>query len=551
MYEDLKSYGYNLFDKNDKFYTDICTPYKSQNGTDVLLSDRFNDIYKSNELGCQDNCEYSDYSIESEYLKCECNVVDQSEIELEEPEKLSAKSIAKSFINVLKYSNYKVLKCSKLVFSKKSFSENIGSILTILYLLGYLSSFILFCYKRMNDLNTEIQKVYEDKISEELNNDNNINNNVVIFHKDNILNTNNDNKSSTSNINHNEKLSKKKTIEMHPNEYNLKTSNKNIKGNFPPKKEIILKKPLYKKKQKEKVKLFGDYIKDYLIKENKGSLSYKDLNSNSQQIVHIINQEKGIVKEKLGKKLNLSVKKEKAVKEEKKIIFNYDDYELNNLEYLEAIEYDKRTFIKIYWSLLKREHLIIFTFFAWNDFNIFSIKLSKFFHAICTDMVFNVFFFSDESMHNLYQSGGVYNFVEQFFQMVISTIVSQLLQIFLNYLSMTDVHYYTIKSLDKNNLTKEKILSIIKCIKYKLIIFHVMAFLLFLFYWYVVTAFCAVYVNTQRIFITNSLLSFFMGLIYPFGIYLIPTGLRYISLKATSKKNLKIIYFLSNIIPFF
>ena len=131
MYEDLKSYGYNLFDKNDKFYTDICTPYKSQNGTDVLLSDRFNDIYKSNELGCQDNCEYSDYSIESEYLKCECNVVDQSKIELEEPEKLSAKSIAKSFINVLKYSNYKVLKCSKLVFSKKSFSENIGSMVTL------------------------------------------------------------------------------------------------------------------------------------------------------------------------------------------------------------------------------------------------------------------------------------------------------------------------------------------------------------------------------------------------------------------------------------
>ena len=40
LYDDLKAQGYNLFDKNDKFYTDICTPYKSPNGTDVLLSDR-------------------------------------------------------------------------------------------------------------------------------------------------------------------------------------------------------------------------------------------------------------------------------------------------------------------------------------------------------------------------------------------------------------------------------------------------------------------------------------------------------------------------------
>ena len=166
-------------------------------------------------------------------------------------------------------------------------------------------------------------------------------------------------------------------------------------------------------------------------------------------------------------------------------------------------------------------------------------------------MVLNVFFFSDESMHNIYQSGGVYNFFEQLFQMVISTIVSQLLQIFLNYLTMTDIHYYMIKSLEKKNINKQKILSIMNCIKYKINIFYIFALLLFVFYWYVVSAFCAVYVNTQRIFITNSILSFVLGLIYPFGIYFIPTGLRYISLMPKKKKNLKCFYFLSNIIPFF
>ena len=41
---------------------------------------------------------------------------------------------------------------------------------------------------------------------------------------------------------------------------------------------------------------------------------------------------------------------------------SYDYYELNNLEYLEAKKHDKRNCFKIYWSFLKREHSIIFTF---------------------------------------------------------------------------------------------------------------------------------------------------------------------------------------------
>ena len=67
LYKDLKSKGFNLFDKNDKFYTDICTPYKSKNETDILLSDRYNDFYKPNELKCQKNCEYSNFDIESKF----------------------------------------------------------------------------------------------------------------------------------------------------------------------------------------------------------------------------------------------------------------------------------------------------------------------------------------------------------------------------------------------------------------------------------------------------------------------------------------------------
>ena len=42
-----------------------------------------------------------------------------------------------------------------------------------------------------------------------------------------------------------------------------------------------------------------------------------------------------------------------------------------------------------------------------------------------------------------------------------------------------------------------------------------------------------------------------MGLVYPFALYLAPTALRLISLKAKKNKNLKFLYSLSDKVPFF
>ena len=43
-------------------------------------------------------------------------------------------------------------------------------------------------------------------------------------------------------------------------------------------------------------------------------------------------------------------------------------YELNELDYDEAYELDKRGFCKTYWSILLREHVFIFTFITSNDY---------------------------------------------------------------------------------------------------------------------------------------------------------------------------------------
>ena len=73
---------------------------------------------------------------------------------------------------------------------------------------------------------------------------------------------------------------------------------------------------------------------------------------------------------------------------------------------------------------------------------------------------------------------------------------------------------------------------------------------MFAFYWYAIACFCAVYANTQAAFITDSLSSFGLGLLYPFILYLFPSALRLIALKVTNSR-LTFFYTLSDIIPFF
>ena len=102
LFNELKDLGYNLFDINSDFYQDICTPYNSPNGTDIILSDRINYYYNNEETQCQPNCQFSDYSLETQYLKCKCDI-QNGEINLDN-NNIGSKSIYKSFFDVLKFS---------------------------------------------------------------------------------------------------------------------------------------------------------------------------------------------------------------------------------------------------------------------------------------------------------------------------------------------------------------------------------------------------------------------------------------------------------------
>ena len=70
VYKHLLDQGYNLFDLDDSFYRDLCTPYESENGTDVLLDDRISYYYNKvyNDTKCPQNCQFMSYSTETKYF---------------------------------------------------------------------------------------------------------------------------------------------------------------------------------------------------------------------------------------------------------------------------------------------------------------------------------------------------------------------------------------------------------------------------------------------------------------------------------------------------
>ena len=51
--DELSKLGFNMFDISNRFYTDLCTPFKTSRKTDMILSDRIDDIYNNPDAQCQ------------------------------------------------------------------------------------------------------------------------------------------------------------------------------------------------------------------------------------------------------------------------------------------------------------------------------------------------------------------------------------------------------------------------------------------------------------------------------------------------------------------
>jgi hypothetical protein len=125
----------------------------------------------------------------------------------------------------------------------------------------------------------------------------------------------------------------------------------------------------------------------------------------------------------------------------KKVINNKEsklnDFELNHLPYNEAILQDKRKFLDCYWSILKQNHLILFAFLPYKDYNLRTIKLSLLIISFSLYFTINCFFFNDDSMHKIYAELGKYKIINQLPKMLYSLLISSAINYLLRLVSLS------------------------------------------------------------------------------------------------------------------
>ena len=160
----------------------------------------------------------------------------------------------------------------------------------------------------------------------------------------------------------------------------------------------------------------------------------------------------------------------------------------------------------------------------------------------------NGFFFGDDIIHQIYTNEGHINYLFLIASILYSSIIPSVTNTLLRILALTEntilkiKHQKSLKNLVKFGKECERDLKI------QFIIFFIISFLLLLFFWYFTSCFCGVYQNLQITLMTESLISFGISMLYPFGLNLIPGIFRIHALRAKKKDKLclyKISSFLS------
>ena len=468
------------YDPNSEYYNDECYAYTTENGTDIILNDRQNEYNDNNFSICESNCTLIEYDSEANKASCDCQT--KSKIYLISDIIGDDTILSGNFSNTdNSSSSINTMKCIDALFSKEGLLTNIGSYILLFSIVLFIISSIIFYKCGYHIIESEIKEIISLKIK---NTDNSENVNVLKL---------------------NPKTKKKKKKK--------KKINSSI-GN--PGKKKYIKKTTEKGKEKEQ-----SNINIYNSKTELKNINF-------------INKEK---------RISATIyKDDKFNKNNNSSFIKYSHNELNFFSFQKALKYDKRKFCQYYLSLLKIQNLILFSFYPINDYNIKIIKICLFFLFFDIYFAVNTLFFNDSTIHQIYIDRGAYNLGYFMPKIIYSFIISYIISILIKYFCLSEKILLELKNEENNDDLNDKGDKVKRCLIIKYIIFFVFSFIFLILFWYYLSAFCAVFKNSQVYLIKNTFISFTIALIYPFLFILLPGFLRFCSLK---KKGNECIYKIS------
>ncbi len=224
------------------------------------------------------------------------------------------------------------------------------------------------------------------------------------------------------------------------------------------------------------------------------------------------------------------------------------DSQLNFTPYSMALKGDKRTFIQYYWSLLKLKQICIFTFYTSEDHILRSTKIALFILFVAFYFAFTALFFNDTIMRTIYVYKGNTNAAIHIPNIVLSSLCSIIMNIIVRFICLNERDIN--KIIQENNPEQRKTLSekTRRLTKLLLFIFFGVAAILIAICWYYVSAFCAVFKNSQSRYFLNVLFAFLVCNLWPCVTSLIPSYLRTKAIKDGTSETL---YKISQIISIF
>ena len=555
LYASLAKYGYQLFNINDSFYNDICSLYTAENGADMVLKDRKTIIYdKSKNVSlCQKDCTFESYDTENQKAKCNCAVQKQELITDITKISFDKTEFVDSFYKTLKNSNFRVMKCLKLVFSFKGLKNNIGSYMMTGIFVLFIVLTIIYFITGQNSIKEIIKGILEKKQISDVENTEEENEKKKIKEKgkkDKDKKDKDKKEKKEKSRDKKRKSTRKKSKKEKNNEEVGAPVKKNIHKRKSEKKDSMVEIP-----SKNELNDEGNYeqqkSKRLLGKKKSKREKKEDENIEIESI-----EDKKVSKSKQKTNTINNYNTNETMKDEKEMngigmnpANDLNDEEMNNLKYEEALLIDKRSYFGYYYSLLKKKHLILFIFLPSNDYNLIPIKFVLFLISFSMYLTVNAFFFTDDTMNKIYEDNGIFNFIFHLPQIIYSAVVSTVIDMILKKLSLSEDQILDLKKEKDVQKVKEKAKKIQKCLKIRFILFLLLTTILMLFFWYFISCFCAVYTNTQMILLKDTFVSFGLSMAYPFPINLLPGFFRIPALRA-EKKDQKCLFIISNFIAF-
>ena len=413
----------DIFSEDNQFFKDECSIFTSEDKTDVLIQDRYNEYNYKNKV-CQNGCELKKINITTREAFCSCQTNQRFiDFNLNNIEEFFNETNTKSYLEnneqviYQKYSafNGKIVKCAKNIGI--NFFKNYIIIIFTLFLLLYISLSIIIIIKN------KFSKVTR-----------------------NISNP----PKSMPDIQSNEKLQPKN-----------ESKNKNKK-----KYEINSK---IRQTIQEQIKIPNSTDKLKLFKKH-----------NKQNEINISEKE----------------------------------IDIDSVNYLRALNKDKRNIYEIILSSLK-ERIIILSFIKYRGINM--IKILIIIYAILNYIVTNAFFFTEKNIHQIYLDKGKYNFKYQIKYIISATLISSIF-IYIAKL-FTGVNKIVTK------ITNQKILKI------SIHIFICISNCLSIFYWIYLGSLTSTYINAKLHLFLNAFITSLFSCILECLLALISSILRYLSIE--------------------